>query len=49
MDKNKIKSFAIWARTNLIKAVKDRAEYIGIFIDKKGEYNEFRRSIKYFV
>ena len=34
MDKNKIKSFAIWARRSLIEAVKDRAEYIGIYEDK---------------
>ncbi|NOW84934.1 type II restriction/modification system DNA methylase subunit YeeA [Clostridium beijerinckii] len=43
MDKNKIKSFAIWARRNLISAVKDRARYIGIFIDEEdGEYKELK-------
>ena len=42
MDKNKIKSFAVWARRNLIGAVKDRARYIGIFIDDKGKYNELK-------
>ncbi|MDU5105781.1 BREX-1 system adenine-specific DNA-methyltransferase PglX [Clostridium sp.] len=42
MDKNKIKSFAIWARRNLIASVKDRAKYIGIFIDGNGKYNEIR-------
>jgi type II restriction/modification system DNA methylase subunit YeeA len=30
MDKNKVKSFAIWARNNLIEKVKDRAYKIGI-------------------
>lgn len=30
MDKNKIKSFAVWARRNLIAAVTDRAFKIGI-------------------
>ena len=30
MDKNKIKSFAIWARRNLISAVSDRANRIGV-------------------
>ncbi|QAS59613.1 hypothetical protein [Clostridium septicum] len=40
MDKNRIKSFAIWARKKLINDVKDRARYIGIFIDNTGEYVE---------
>ena len=30
MDKNKIKSFAIWARRNLISAVSERANRIGV-------------------
>lgn len=30
MDKNKIKSFAIWARRNLISAVTERAKRIGV-------------------
>jgi hypothetical protein len=30
MDKNKIKSFAIWARRNLISAVTERANRIGV-------------------
>ncbi|TCO79771.1 hypothetical protein [Marinisporobacter balticus] len=42
MDKNKIKSFAIWARDNLIDVVKNRARYIGIFIDYDGKYNELK-------
>lgn len=31
MDKNKIKSFAIWARRNLISAVSEKANRIGIY------------------
>ena len=42
MDKNKIKSFAIWARRNLISAVSDRARYIGMFIDDDGKYNDLK-------
>ncbi|EJO5349025.1 BREX-1 system adenine-specific DNA-methyltransferase PglX, partial [Clostridium botulinum] len=42
MDKNKIKSFAIWARRNLIGAVTDRARYIGIFIDDNGEFKDLK-------
>lgn len=42
MDKNKIKSFAVWARRNLISAVTDRARHIGIFIDDKGKYNKLK-------
>lgn len=34
MDKNKIKSFAIWARRNLIASVSDRANRIGIYDNK---------------
>lgn len=34
MDKNKIKSFAIWARRNLISAVSDRANRIGVTENK---------------
>lgn len=34
MDKNKIKSFAIWARRNLIAQVSEKANRIGIFEDK---------------
>ncbi|WP_066893476.1 BREX-1 system adenine-specific DNA-methyltransferase PglX [Clostridium nigeriense] len=34
MDKNKIKSFAIWARRNLIAQVSQKANRIGIFEDK---------------
>ncbi|EPS52419.1 hypothetical protein CFSAN002367_00135 [Clostridium botulinum CFSAN002367] len=34
MDKNKIKSFAIWARKNLISAVSERANRIGVTEDK---------------
>jgi hypothetical protein len=36
MDKNKIKSFAIWARRNLISAVSERANRIGV-LEKKIE------------
>lgn len=42
MDKNKIKSFAIWARTSLRIAVTDRAKYIGLFIDKNDEFKEIK-------
>lgn len=42
MDKGKIKNFAVWARRNLIDSVKDRAKYIGIFIDEAGKYNELK-------
>lgn len=42
MDKNKIKSFAVWARRKLISSVQDRARYIGIFIDNEGKYNELK-------
>lgn len=34
MDKNKIKSFAIWARISLIKSVSEKAYSIGIYEDK---------------
>lgn len=34
MDKNKIKSFAIWARRNLINAVTERAKRIGVTENK---------------
>ncbi|KOC50787.1 BREX-1 system adenine-specific DNA-methyltransferase PglX [Clostridium botulinum] len=34
MDKNKIKSFAIWARRNLIAAISDKANRIGIYDNK---------------
>lgn len=34
MDKNKIKSFAIWARRSLIKSVSEKAYRIGIYEDK---------------
>ncbi|MBU5317589.1 BREX-1 system adenine-specific DNA-methyltransferase PglX [Clostridium bornimense] len=34
MDKNKIKSFAIWARRNLISSVIDKANRIGIYDNK---------------
>lgn len=34
MDKNKIKSFAIWARRNLISAVSEKANRIGIYEDE---------------
>lgn len=34
MDKNKIKSFAVWARRNLISAVSDRANRIGVTENK---------------
>lgn len=34
MDKNKIKSFAIWARRNLISAVTERARRIGVTENK---------------
>lgn len=34
MDKNKIKSFAIWSRRNLIKQVSEKANRIGIYEDK---------------
>mgnify|MGYP001060140300 CR=1 FL=1 len=34
MDKNKIKSFAVWARRSLIVQVSDKANRIGIYEDK---------------
>ena len=34
MDKNKIKSFAIWARRKMIESVTEKAERIGIYKDK---------------
>ena len=34
MDKNKIKSFAIWARRKMIESVTEKAERIGITKDK---------------
>lgn len=34
MDKNKIKSFAIWARRSLIKSVSEKAYRIGIYEEK---------------
>ncbi len=34
MDKNKIKSFAVWARRSLIKQVSEKANRIGIYQDK---------------
>ncbi|NFI95402.1 BREX-1 system adenine-specific DNA-methyltransferase PglX [Clostridium botulinum] len=34
MDKNKIKSFAIWARRSLIAAVSEKANRIGVYEDK---------------
>ena len=34
MDKNKIKSFAIWARRSLIAQVREKANRIGIYEDK---------------
>ena len=34
MDKNKIKSFAIWARRSLIKSISEKAYSIGIYEDK---------------
>ena len=34
MDKNRIKSFAIWARRSLIKSVSEKAYSIGIYEDK---------------
>ncbi|WP_368243908.1 BREX-1 system adenine-specific DNA-methyltransferase PglX [Clostridium tertium] len=34
MDKNKIKSFAVWARRSLIGAVREKAHRIGIYEDK---------------
>lgn len=37
MDKNKIKSFAIWARRKMIESVTEKAERIGIYKDKIDE------------
>lgn len=34
MDKNRIKSFAIWARRSLIKSVSEKAYSIGVYEDK---------------
>ena len=34
MDKNRIKSFAIWARRSLIKSISEKAYSIGIYEDK---------------
>lgn len=45
MDKNKIKSFAIWARRKLISAVADRARYIGLYIDNNGDFNEIKSEL----
>ncbi|MBZ9624737.1 BREX-1 system adenine-specific DNA-methyltransferase PglX [Clostridium sp. FP2] len=45
MDKNKIKSFAIWARRKLISSVADRARYIGLYIDSNGDFNETKAEL----
>lgn len=39
MDKNAIKKFAVWARTELIERVKHRAAKYGITEDELGEFN----------
>lgn len=41
MNKNKVKTFAIWARNNLIERVKDRAYKIGIEDNKIKDIEEF--------
>lgn len=41
MDKNKIKSFAIWARESLISSVKEKAREIGIYVEN-GEFKEIK-------
>ena len=46
MDKNKIKSFAIWARRNLIKAVSEKAYRIGIYEDKIENANPVQGGFK---
>ena len=46
MDKNKIKSFAIWARRNLINSVSDKANRIGISHDKICEVQEVQGGFK---
>ena len=45
MDKNKIKSYAVWARRAMIEAVKDRAFKVGIE-ENKILPNDFARLIR---
>ncbi len=46
MDKNKIKSFAIWARRSLIAAVSEKANRIGIYEDKIIEATDVQGGFK---
>lgn len=46
MDKNKIKSFAVWARRKMIKSVTEKAERIGIRKDKIQEVEVIQGGFK---
>ncbi|WP_455794755.1 BREX-1 system adenine-specific DNA-methyltransferase PglX [Clostridium butyricum] len=46
MDKNKIKSFAVWARRKMIESVTEKAERIGITKDKIQEVEQVQGGFK---
>lgn len=46
MDKNKIKSFAVWARRKMIESVTEKAERIGITQDKIEEVEQVQGGFK---
>ncbi|AKN30610.1 restriction endonuclease [Clostridium carboxidivorans P7] len=46
MDKTKVKSFSVWARRNLIKAVAKRALKIGVEKNSISEVEEFQHGFK---
>jgi len=46
MDKNKVKAFAIWARSNLIEKIKDRAYKIGIEDNRVRDIEEVQGGFK---
>ncbi|WP_346939211.1 BREX-1 system adenine-specific DNA-methyltransferase PglX [uncultured Clostridium sp.] len=46
MDKNKVKAFAIWARSNLIEKIKDRAYKIGIEDNRIRDIEEVQGGFK---
>ncbi|MDU1228905.1 MAG: BREX-1 system adenine-specific DNA-methyltransferase PglX [Clostridium sp.] len=46
MDKNKIKSFAVWARRKMIESVTEKAERIGITEDKIEEVEQVQGGFK---
>ncbi|MBO1687388.1 BREX-1 system adenine-specific DNA-methyltransferase PglX [Clostridium butyricum] len=46
MDKNKIKSFAVWARRKMIESVTEKAERIGITKDKIEEVEQVQGGFK---